>query len=546
MARTPLFKEIQRTLKLAAHLEKTHTPTAEGLERIAEAQWSRRRFLGTTAAATAGTMASIPFFERVALGAQSARFVIVGAGTAGLTCAYRLQQAGVHHPRVIEASTRVGGRMFTLRNFFPENQITELGGEYIDTDHKALRRLAEELGLKTLDLYYDNGPSGHTYYFDNRRILTDADFIEEFRPVAMLIKRDLDSMKVDGEIDFNSPNGKKLDSQSITEWFSSNSITGLITKVLRAAYVGEYGRELHEQSALNLLLEIGEDTPLDLFRVFGDSDERYHIVEGNDSVPSRLAQRLERPVEFDTHLEAISGDSNGYTLSVRRDRTSAEIKADVVILAIPYTVLRDGRVKINVSGFPQEKLNAINQLGYGMNAKLIAGFSKRVWQGIWQQKPDSTDSRFDNRSSGYAFTDLPFQCCWETTRGQPGTHGVLTNFAGGNLGRDLNQGTLKARTEDFIKQVEVIFPGAWDARTGQAVRQHWPSSPFVYGSYTCYLPGQYSTLSDWVATPVGNIYFAGEHTSVEFNGYMEGAVESGERAAQEVIRRSRGSKQEAA
>ena len=86
-----------------------------------------------------------------------------------------------------------------------------------------------------------------------------------------------------------------------------------------------------------------------------------------------------------------------------------------------------------------------------------------------------------------------------------------------------------------MSQVEKIYPGATDAFTKKAVRQHWPSSPFVRGSYTCFKPGQYTALAGSIAAPVGNLFFAGEHTSEDFNGYMEGAAESGERAAKEVL-----------
>jgi monoamine oxidase len=262
---------------------------------------------------------------------------------------------------------------------------------------------------------------------------------------------------------------------------------------------------------------MGDETPADEFRIFGESDERFHIVEGNDSVPTKLAERLERPVEFGTKLESIASDGTGFRLAVQRDGASSELKADIVVLAIPFTVLRqlDLRVKL-----PEAKRKAIRELGYGTNAKLIAGFSRRVWD--------------EAHSTGYTFTDLEFQCCWETSRGQPGSHAILTNFAGGNLGLHLNDGDIQQRAVTFASQVDKIYPGAAEAFTTKAVRQHWPTVPFALGSYTCYRPGQYSTLSDFVATSVGNLFFAGEHTSGEFNGYMEGAAESGERAAKEV------------
>ncbi|MEY2578208.1 MAG: hypothetical protein QOI49_1032, partial [Verrucomicrobiota bacterium] len=240
--------------------------------------------------------------------------------------------------------------------------------------------------------------------------------------------------------------------------------------------------------------------------------------EGNDSVPTRLAERLKQPVEFGTRLEAISSDGRGFKLALRTDNTTTEAKADMVVLALPFTILRQLDVRVKL---PEAKRKAIRELGYGTNAKLIAGFSRRVWE--------------ESHSTGYTFTDLDFQCCWETSRGQPGSHAILTNFAGGNLGLHLNDGEVQDRAARFASQAERIYPGAVDAFTKKAIRQHWPSSPFALGSYTCYKPGQYTALADSVATPVGNLFFAGEHTSAEFNGYMEGAAETGERAAKEVL-----------
>jgi monoamine oxidase len=413
--------------------------------------------------------------------------------------------------------------MFSLRNFFPDNQLTELGGEYIDSGHATMRALVRELGLTLNDLGAEQKAGGsHTFFFENRVIPADAELIDLFRPVARAIVQDLKRMKVreDGKmvISYAAPHAREIDLLSIPEWFEKRGIAGLPTKILRAAYLGEYGLEIDQQSSLNLLLTMGDETPDDEFRIFGESDERYHIVEGNDSVPTRLSERLERPVEFGTRLESIASDGSGFRLALQRDGTPVEAKADILVLAIPFTILRQLDLRLKM---PDAKRKAILELGYGTNAKLIAGFSRRVWEA--------------QHSTGYTFTDLEFQCCWETSRGQPGNNAILTNFAGGNLGLHLNEGELLDRAGGFASQVERIYPGAKDALTKKAIRQHWPSSPFALGSYTCYKPGQYSTLSDSIATPVGNLFFAGEHTSEDFNGYMEGAAESGERAAKEVL-----------
>ncbi|HEX4630302.1 MAG TPA: FAD-dependent oxidoreductase [Chthoniobacterales bacterium] len=521
MARLPLFQEIQRARRIASWAERKQIRSAEALERVEATRWDRRHFLKTAVAAAAGASVT-PIIRAAAKGPQAPVVVIIGAGTAGLTCAYRLQQNGIV-ARIFEASTRAGGRMFSLRNFFPDNQLTELGGEYIDSGHTTMRGLVNELGLTLNDLGAEKKPAGdHSFFFDNRLVTADAEFIDLFRPVSRAIARDLQLMKVreDGkmEISYTTPHAREVDRLSIPEWFEKRGINGLPTKILRAAYVGEYGLEIGQQSALNLLLSMGDETAPDEFRIFGESDERFHIVEGNDSVPARLAERLKQPVEFGTRLESIASDGHGFRLAFNRDGQTTEEKADIVVLALPFTILRQLDLRLKL---PEAKSKAIRELGYGTNAKLIAGFSRRVWK--------------DVHSTGYTFTDLEFQCCWETSRGQPGGHAILTNFAGGNLGLHLNEGDLQERAATFASQVDKIYPGTHDALTDKAIRQHWPSSPFTLGSYTCYKPGQYSTLSDSVATPVGNLFFAGEHTSAAFNGYMEGAAESGERAAKEVL-----------
>jgi monoamine oxidase len=528
MARTPIFDDVRRASRIASYLERTGASTSEGIERLEEAAWSRRRFLRMAVTATAGA-AITPLLSQCQCASEPPRVVIVGAGVAGLVCAYRLQQNGIP-ARVIEASTRVGGRMFSLRNYFPDNQVAELGGELIDSNHTHLRNLAKELELNLIDLAYDDGPNGHDYFFGGGPIKIDADFIDGFRPVVSKMRADLERMTVRGEIDYDTPYAKEMDKLSIDEWFTKRDVTGPIRKVLEVAYRGENGLEIGEQSALNLLTMTGKQPPGGEEELFGESDERFHIAEGNDSVPTRVAQRLEREVELGTRLEAINLNGRGYTLAVKRDDNVVNIDADIVVVAIPFTMLR--KVDLTKIVLPEEKRRAINELGYGTNAKLMAGLSRRVWGEMTVEN----DARCDARYTGYTFSDLDFQCCWETSRGQPGTHAILTNFVGGRYGENFNQGTVAERASAFMADVDKIYTGSQAAFTNQAVRQHWPSSPFVRGSYTCFKPDQVCAFDEIRRVPVGQIYFAGEHTS-EASGFMEGGVESGERVAREILKK---------
>jgi len=519
MGRTPGFAAFRRIIQLATLCEKKNISTAEGLERVAEAQWSRRRFLSTTARAVIGGVLSPLLLQRPAWGATAPRVVIIGAGCAGLTCAYRLQQRGLQ-TQVLEAGKRVGGRMFSLRDTFPDGQVVELGGELIDTGHRSLRRLAHELGLTLVDLHKGGEHLHEVLYFGDRQIPL-PEVVESFRPVAKRIRNDVATFTGKGPVTYRSPrHAQTLDQMSLAEWCEKREVTGTLRAVLEGAYSSEFGLEADEQSALNLLLMI--DTTPGSFELFGESDERFHIAEGNDSIPLKLAERLKRPVEFETRLEAIRQQQNGtYTLTVNQGGTVREVPADKVVLALPFTLLR----QVDLSGVelsPVKRL-AIETLGYGTNAKLMIGFSRRVWH--------------ETKGNGSTLTDLPYHVSWDTSRGQRGTHGILTNFAGGKRGLEMGEGTPEERAAKVVSSLDMIFPSIATTQTKQAVRFFWPSSPLSLGSYACYKPGQYTTIAGAEREVVGGLHFAGEHTSLDFQGFMNGASESGERVAQEILHR---------
>src|SRR4051794_18286155 len=250
MPRTPLFSRLRRSLRAADHLERTHASFDEALD-----DWSRRKFLTTSAAAAAGAAIGWPKLTRAQ---DAARVVILGAGTAGLTCAYRLQQSGVPS-MILEAAPRGGGRMYSLQNYFFDKQVAELGGELIDTEHHAIRNLAKELGCELLDLTYLDSNNGHDYFIDGQLYKADAEWIEAFRPIAALVRAEIGETAEHCDVTWNSgtAHGKELDRMSIAEWLDRRQVSGSIRKLIRAAYVGEFGLELDEQSALNFLCAVG-------------------------------------------------------------------------------------------------------------------------------------------------------------------------------------------------------------------------------------------------------------------------------------------------
>lgn len=481
--------------------------------------FSRRGFVAISASAAAGLAMEAcapPALTRTA--SQQRPVVIVGAGIAGLTAGWRLRQAGVP-VRIYEAQNRVGGRMYSLRGGMPDGQVIELGGELIDTNHSAIRNLARELGITLDDLSLDNPTlSGDLWFLDGAR-RSDEEVIAAFRPVAAAIERSMAPLQ-DDEITYHTPGlATPLDRQSLTEWLDGAGVRGWMRTLLDVAYTTEYGLEPGDQSALNLLTMIG--TEPDGFEIFGESDERFHVRGGNDLIPTALGERLDDAIQTGSVLESLSRRAGGgYVCTFRRAAGTVDVEADQVIIAIPFTLLRDVRLDLELPG---AKRRAIMELGYGTNAKLMVGFGERVW-------------RTRHGSNGSTLTDLPYQLTWETSRMQAGNSGVLTNFTGGRQGMVVGTGTPEEQAARMVGDLDRVFPGAAAAHAGQrVVRFHWPTFPWTRGSYASYRAGQWTALRGAEGESVDGLHFAGEHCSLPAQGFMEGGCETGEAAARAVL-----------
>jgi monoamine oxidase len=516
MGRTPLFRMLQRAAKIAQVSRHAPQPLDELLDLARErhVDIARRRLLqGAGAALVLAGCKTVPN----PLQPKGEEVAIVGAGVAGLTAAWRLRQQGVR-VRVYEAQGRIGGRMFSLDNHFPDGQVVELGGELIDSSHLRLRALAAELGLPLDDLL-DGDTGRDTWFFDGRAIGED-EIVRAFVPVAAAIERDL-AAAGDGDYDYRDANPafRELDSISVSQWFDRNGVDGWLRKLLDVAYTTEMGLECDEQSALNFLTFIG--TGADAFKVFGESDERSHVRGGNDLVPKALAARMDDAIETGCALEAVRSDGEGFALSFRKGAASREVRARQVILALPFTLLRKVRIAVDLPG---AKRRSIAELGYGTNAKLMIGFDRRPWR--------------DHGANGASMSDLAFQTTWETSRKQPGSAGILTNFTGGRHGVELGNGSAAEQAVRAVADLERVFPGVAAARGGgREARMHWPTHPWAQGSYACFRPGQWSALRGAIGESVGGLHFAGEHCALETQGFMEGGCESGEIAAAAVATR---------
>jgi monoamine oxidase len=524
MARTRLFGWLQQAASVAGEAATRNVPTDQVLAEHAERRPSRRDVL-KLAGATGLAVGLSTLGGRPAGAASGPRIVVVGAGLAGLTCAYRLKQAG-YTATVHEAASRVGGRCWTLRGAFRERQIAEHGGELIDQGHTAIRQLAQELGL-TLDnlLAAEANGTQPFYYFDGAPY-SYAEATDDIKQIWQALHRDVSAASYPTLYNTYTQRGWELDHMSVRDWIEQNVPGGIgsrLGQLLDVAYNIEYGAETTDQSSLNLLYLLGYIGQGQL-RIFGPSNEKYHVRGGNDQITDRMAKALSRQVVTGSALVAIRQNSdNTYTLTFQQGSTATSVTADRVVLALPFSILRSS-VDFKGAGFKALKQTAIKELGMGTNSKLHLQFTDRHWNQLG--------------CNGETFADTGYQNTWDVTRAQPGTSGILVDYTGGTIGASFGTGTPQERAVKFLEQLEPVLPGITAKWNGRATVDFWPAYPWTKGSYSYWKVGQYTRFAGVEREREGralNCHFAGEHTSVDFQGYLNGAVETGQRAANEVI-----------
>jgi monoamine oxidase len=478
---------------------------------------SRRQLLAAGAAAVAAGA-----WTPRARAAAAPRVVVVGTGLAGLTCAYRLKQSGVI-AAVHEASDRVGGRCWSIRNAFAPGLVAEHGGELIDTGHIEIRQLCQELGLALDNLLQGETNGTEPLYFFDRRPYTYAEASADFNAVYQKLHKDVSAASYPTTYQTSTPRGRELDAMTIVDWIEESVPGGLSSRfgqLLDVAYNIEFGAECTDQSALNLLYLLGYIGQGKL-RLFGPSNEKYHVRGGNDQIATALAAALDGQITRGSELVAIRLTPAGsYALTFNQGGTLKSVTADRAVLALPFSIMRRS-VDWSKAGFGREKARAIRELGMGTNSKLNVGFKTRHWRALG--------------CNGDTYADTGYQATWEVSRAQPGTAGILVDYTGGRIGDSFGSGTPSSRARQFLAQVEPVLPGVSAQWDGRATVDYWPAYPWTRGSYSYYKPGQYTAFGGAEEQVSGACHFAGEHTTQDFQGYLQGAVFSGQRAAAEVL-----------
>ena len=550
MPRNPLFDQFSRTIRIAWFAERMKISTCEALERAADARdeseerRSRREFLGDVVrVAASGALATVaapldPAFAKPRDGSRS--IAIVGAGMAGLACADRLRQAGILGTVYEAAVERVGGRVRSISGIFPGRTI-ELGGEFIDYWHAAILRYVRRFGLTRIDLF---DTAEEVLYRIDGVTYPESTIIDAFRDVVQRMKKDMRSVTsgISARNFDAAPNSadRRLDHTNLQEYLEQIGADDLFIKAIQSVFGGEDGQEIYRQSCLNFILFAKLTRSKSRVVYFGANNaERYAIAEGSEALAQRLRDDLVTAggiVQGGMSVTALKKGADGrYELTFGGGTTSMH---DAVVLAIPATVIR-ARVTLDATlGIHPQTSAAIAGLQYGDNTKTMFQFGST--QPFALLGGDGTAYASDTMLPN---VQVAFPSKTAASAADPMTP-VVVDYGFGERGRLLP--TVDPDGMGFLRGYDNIFPGAAAAAipllNGELfARAHWPSEPNALGSYTCNQPGYFTTMEGWLGEPAGNLAFAGEHTDSfhNFQGFIEGAAESGIRAAEYFLNRIR-------
>jgi monoamine oxidase len=504
---------------------------------------TRREALERAGLAAAALTLPVAFTARGARGGpHDRRVVIVGSGMAGLGSALRLQRHGIAS-EVYEANAeRAGGRIQTLRGFFADGQYTEQHAEFISSEHTATRRLAAAYGLDldNVDVYPPHThPNAYLLRFGGR-FWPQSELDREWHEWGWRLFRRAANVDAPWPTTYrrHSRQAWAWDHQSAAEWIERHIPGGLRSNFGRlcvAIMLDEYGGPVEQTSALNLVYLLGfDDSSASGLQPKGSpqlsgTDEKWHVRGGNDLLVSETIRRLPAgTVRLGERLEAVTRTAAGHVCTfASAGGGRRNVRADHVVLALPFTKLRE--VALRGIDLPARQRRAIDEEPLGSNSKIQIQCSSRVW---------NADGFTANM-----YTDGIVQGGWEATVDQPGRAGVLIALPGGVGGADIGRRygltrdagpAPQAMVDDYLADFDRNFPGTRAAYNGRAYYTWSSGDPNVGGAYSYLKVGQFTAFNGIQGRRSGNVHFAGEHTSVDFQGFVEGALRSGYRCAREI------------
>jgi monoamine oxidase len=413
--------------------------------------------------------------------------IVVGAGLAGLSAAYELVLAG-QDVRVFEARDRLGGRVHTVQ--LSAGQYGDLGAEFVDDCHTALISYAEKFNLK-LDpacQFPDD-----LYWYVNGRLKNRESLSEEQQTALESLSEKL-QLLVEKQHD---------PQETLDEWLDANQLAPFAKWVARLLAQSLFATE---PELIGVKFYTYSNT-------LGASNYNMRLHGGSSRLVDALAKVLGERVHTKSPVRRIQQlENNLVSVSIETANGLVEVQANNVIIAIPWSVLRQIPIIAPLTDFQQ---SAILQLPYGNLVKTLLQYPYRFW----------SQSNF-----GINVLDAEYQVIWEPSFAQTGTERILSCFSGGSRSIELSENAV----DRAIATVRQVYPKAPPILT--SCSYDWNVDEWAKGAYCYFRPGDLDRFNPHLMQRAGQIFFAGEHTApVEYRGYMEGAIRSGQRAAQQVL-----------
>jgi monoamine oxidase len=419
---------------------------------------------------------------------------------AGLVAARGLVDRGAR-VTLFEARRRLGGRVLTARGGPLGTLHGELGGEFVDRTHERVRALANDLGV-ALSPALESGFG--VVIARGRQVRVQASQRREWDALGELLREDLERFESEA-CSWHGSVAHSLAALTVDELLRARHASPHLrtfAKSLRALYMA--GPD--DLSALVLLEQLREGSPASMrsTRVKGGSDRLVAALASDRRFTVALEQRVRR-VEHTGRSVCVTLESG----SGQR----AERRADYVVLALPLPLVRE--VEFDPP-LPERKRRALDSLSFGVGIKTLLRFESPWW-------------RRRGRPRAYGST-LPIGAVWDGGEGQAGG-GLLTLLTGASSEREADALISHEGRDRMLRSLRWL--GRPEPPLG-CVQAHWGRDRWARGAYAVFGPGFDPHDRELLGRAVGRVLFAGEHTSLDAQGYMEGAVESGERAAREV------------
>jgi monoamine oxidase len=430
--------------------------------------------------------------------------LVAGAGLAGLAAAHDLKGLGAS-VTVIEARDRVGGRVWTIRDGFTEGQHAEGGADLIDNSQEEIQKLVSELGLELTRILR----GGWGYVAPDTRgrpRIVRSGVSHGWERLAKQISVFSEPYRL-AERRWESPIVADIGRKSVAEWLTAIRADD----ELRQTALGLRGFFLGDPDELSLLALVDQfatnDAPV--------PDKMYRVKGGNDRLATALSSTLGPSLKLNTEIVAVSQRGRAVRASLKNGRQVAQFSCEYLVFALPATVLR--RIPITPA-LPQQQHDAFVRLKYGRATKTMLQFSRRFW-------------RIPGRQRAFG-SPLPFGAVWDGNEEQRGGPGILNFMAGGSASDATRDLFTREGPEALARSLEWL--GVRRAELIASRQVAWDDDPWARGGYAFFDPAFDPGLRTWLARPAGRLFFAGEHTSNKWQGYMNGAIESGRRAAAEV------------